>query len=103
LGFQTPLFPVHGPVAHGTRGLPHSSLGSTEARVRAPTGESRSTCTDLNDGSVQGGKLSTFMASLNWYSRPPLKRMSEVGTGRVCGTADDGHQVVGQLRLGVNF
>jgi phosphate-selective porin OprO/OprP len=63
--------------------------------------------TDLSSGTVQGGRLTMLVGSLNWYLRPQLKCMFELGTGRVddaVGTGNgNGNFVMGQLRLGAYF
>lgn len=60
--------------------------------------------TNLSDGAVQGGRLTMLMTSLNWYLRPELKCMFELGTGRVSNAATgNGRMVIAQLRLGVYF
>jgi phosphate-selective porin OprO/OprP len=58
---------------------------------------------DLSDAAVQGGRLLMFMSSLNWILRPQVKRMFELGTGRVSGTAADGNLLVAQMRMGVYY
>jgi phosphate-selective porin OprO/OprP len=59
--------------------------------------------TDLTDGSVQGGRLAMLMTSLNWYLRPQLKWMFEVGAGSVHGSPSDGRMMLVQTRIGINF
>ena len=59
--------------------------------------------TDLTDGMVRGGRLSLLMTSLNWYLRPQLKWMFEIGAGSVHGGASDGNMVIVQTRVGIDF
>ncbi len=76
---------------------PDAGWGAFEVAARA-------SYTNLSDGAVQGGKLSMLMTSLNWYLRPELKCMFELGTGRVSGAASgNGRMVIGQVRMGVYF
>ena len=75
---------------------PHGGWGAFEAGARL-------SYTDLTDGSVQGGRLTMLMSTLNWYLRPQLKCMFEVGTGRVSGTTSNGNLLLAQLRMGVYF
>jgi phosphate-selective porin OprO/OprP len=76
---------------------PDAGWGALEAAARV-------SYTNLSDGTVQGGKLTMLMTSLNWYLRPELKCMFELGTGRVSGAASgNGRMVIGQLRMGVYF
>ncbi|MBN8507247.1 MAG: hypothetical protein J0L57_01400 [Burkholderiales bacterium] len=77
---------------------PGAGWGALEAGARV-------SYTDLEDGSVQGGRLAMLMTTLNWYLRPQLKLAFELGTGRVAGKPLDGNGrlVVGQLRLGTYF
>ncbi len=76
---------------------PDAGWGALEAAARV-------SYTNLSDGTVQGGKLTMLMTSLNWYLRPELKCMFEIGTGRVSGAASgNGRMVIGQLRMGVYF
>ena len=76
---------------------PDKGWGALEAAARV-------SYTNLSDGAVQGGKLTMLMTSLNWYLRPELKCMFELGTGRVSGAATgNGRMVIGQLRMGVYF
>lgn len=75
---------------------PDAGWGALEAALRA-------SYTDLNDGGVRGGKLSMLMGSLNWYLRPQLKCMFELGAGRVSGGASEGNFVIGQVRLGLYY
>ena len=75
---------------------PEGGWGAFEAGARL-------SYTDLSDGSVQGGRLTMFMTTLNWYLRPQLKCMFEVGSGRISGTASSGNLLLAQLRMGVYF
>ena len=50
---------------------------------------------------MQGGRPLMFMISLNWILRPQVKRMFELGAGRVSGTAADGNLPLVQLRISV--
>lgn len=76
---------------------PHAGWGALEAAARV-------SYTDLSDGAVHGGRLAMLMSSLNWYLRPQLKLMLELGGGRVSGAATgNGSFLIGQLRLGVYF
>ncbi|MEO8122822.1 MAG: porin [Burkholderiales bacterium] len=76
---------------------PDAGWGAFEVAARA-------SYTNLSDGAVQGGKLSMLMTSLNWYLRPELKCMFELGTGRVSDAASgNGRMVIAQLRMGVYF
>ena len=59
--------------------------------------------TDLTDGNVQGGRLAMLMTSLNWYLRPQLKWMFEVGAGSVHGSPSDGRMMLVQTRIGIDF
>jgi phosphate-selective porin OprO/OprP len=59
--------------------------------------------TDLTDGSVQGGRLNILMAGVNWYLNPHLRWMFDCGMGRVSGGPLDGHMLIFQTRIGVDF
>lgn len=75
---------------------PEGGWGAIEAALRYST-------TDLDDGSVAGGKLSMLMAGLDWTFRPELQWMFNLGLGRVRGGAADGRMIILQSRIGLNF
>jgi phosphate-selective porin OprO/OprP len=59
--------------------------------------------TDLNDGDVNGGRLSLMMGALNWYLQPHVKWIFNAGIGNVAGGAEDGQMIIFQTRVGVDF
>lgn len=70
--------------------------GAAEAVVRF-------SYTDLNDGAVQGGRLTMLMTSFNWYPQPHLTWMLDVGFGDVGGGAYSGRTAIVQTRVGVDL
>jgi phosphate-selective porin OprO/OprP len=75
---------------------PDAGWGAVEAGARL-------SYTDLGSGPVQGGRLTMVMGTLNWFLRPQLKCMFEVGAGRVGDTVADGNFLLAQLRMGLYF
>jgi phosphate-selective porin OprO/OprP len=59
--------------------------------------------TDLDDGYVQGGRLNLLMAGVNWYLNPNVRWMLNCGVGRAFGGQWDGHMLIVQTRVGVDF
>jgi phosphate-selective porin len=59
--------------------------------------------TDLDDNYVQGGRLNLFMAGVNWYLNPNVRCMFNCGVGRVYGGDWNGHMLIAQTRIGVDF
>ncbi len=70
--------------------------GALEAALRV-------SYTDLNDGNVQGGRLSMLMTALNWYLQPHLTWHFNVGMGKVQGAAANGNMLIVQTRVGIDF
>ena len=58
---------------------------------------------DLTDGYIHGGRLNLLMAGVNWYLNPHVRWMFNYGTGRVFDGPQDGHMVIFQTRIGVDF
>jgi phosphate-selective porin OprO/OprP len=75
---------------------PEGGWGALEAALRY-------SYTDLDSGSVNGGRLSLLMAGLSWFLRPQLTWRLNVGAGSVRGTAADGRMLIVETRLGVDF
>jgi phosphate-selective porin OprO/OprP len=59
--------------------------------------------TDLDSGTVQGGKLSLLFGGVNWYLTPHVRWMFNCGVGRVSGGLQDGDLFIAQTRVGVDF
>ena len=85
--------------------VPRSNFGfGPDAGWGAFEAGARLSYTNLSDGPVHGGHLTMLMGSLNWYLRPQLKCMLELGTGRVGDNAKgNGNILLAQLRLGLYF
>jgi phosphate-selective porin OprO/OprP len=80
-----------------------------EAKAKDPGGwgafeiAARFSYTDLSDGDVHGGKIGLLMGELNWYLHSHVRWMFNAGAGHVSGGAYDGHLVLFQSRVGVDF
>ncbi len=59
--------------------------------------------TDLDDRDVQGGRIGLLMGELNWYLHSHVRGMFNAGAGHVSGGVHDGHLVLFQSRVGVDF
>jgi phosphate-selective porin OprO/OprP len=59
--------------------------------------------TDLDDGIFHGGRMAILMGELNWYLHSHVRWMFNAGNGRVSGGANDGHFVIFQTRVGIDF
>ena len=59
--------------------------------------------TDLNDGPVQGGRLSLLLGGVNWYLQPHVRWMFNSGVGRLSGGWQAGDLFLVQTRIGVDF
>jgi phosphate-selective porin OprO and OprP len=75
---------------------PQGGWGSIEAALRY-------SYTDLDSGSIHGGRLSMLMAGLDWTFRPQLQWLLDVGVGSVRGGTANGNMLILQTRLGLNF
>jgi phosphate-selective porin OprO and OprP len=75
---------------------PGGGWGAIEAALRF-------SYTDLNDGAVAGGRLSLWMAGLDWTFRPQLQWMVNLGFGNVQGGSTAGRMAILQTRVGVYF
>ena len=75
---------------------PGGGWGAIEAALRF-------SYTDLNDGGIAGGRLSLWMAGLDWTFRPQLQWMVNVGIGNVQGGSAAGRMAILQTRVGVYF
>ena len=58
---------------------------------------------DLDDGTVDGGRLRMMMAGLNWYPHSHVKWRFNYGFGRVSERVPDGNVNVFQTRVEVDF
>jgi phosphate-selective porin OprO/OprP len=59
--------------------------------------------TDLTDGPVSGGRIRLLMGELNWYLNSHVRWMFNAGGGQVSGGPYDGHLLLFQTRVGVDF
>lgn len=58
---------------------------------------------NLNNGDVDGGRLSMFMAGVNWYLHSHVKWRFDYGFGHVSGRQPDGNLNLFQTRLELDF
>ena len=75
---------------------PEGGWGAIEAALRF-------SYTDLNDGAIAGGRLSLWMAGLDWTFRPQLQWMINLGLGQVQGGSAAGRMAIVQTRVGIYF
>jgi phosphate-selective porin OprO/OprP len=67
-------------------------MGAWELNLRASV-------LDLNDGSVQGGKMDILMGGVNWHWNKHLKWLVNLGIAKV----EAGDVLIGQLRLQIRY
>jgi phosphate-selective porin OprO/OprP len=63
----------------------------------------RASYTDLTDGDVRGGRMGLLMGEVNWYLHSHVRWMFNAGGGHVSGGANDGHLLLFQTRIGIDF
>jgi phosphate-selective porin OprO/OprP len=63
----------------------------------------RASYTDLTDGDVRGGRMGLLMGEVNWYLHSHVRWMFNAGGGHVSGGVNDGHLLLFQTRIGIDF
>ncbi|MHC1764496.1 MAG: OprO/OprP family phosphate-selective porin [Verrucomicrobiia bacterium] len=58
---------------------------------------------NLNSADLQGGRLSTLMAGVNWYLHPHVKCRLDYGYGEVSGHHPEGYLNIVQTRVEIDF
>jgi phosphate-selective porin OprO/OprP len=59
--------------------------------------------TDLDDGTIHGGRMGLIMGEVNWYLNSHVRWMFNAGGGHVSGGIHDGSIALVQTRVGIDF
>ena len=63
----------------------------------------RASYTDLTDGDVRGGRMGLLMGEVNWYLHSHVRWMFNAGGGHISDGVNDGHLLIFQTRIGIDF